>query len=546
VPHSPAVDASGYDFLYSLLAAGTSISTPAQPYIGYIAPPAYIAFASSLVAYPKTTTKTHSRDVKQGSDAALRYLKCIHTTTDGPAYPTIRKAFSFSEEHSRRRGPAHRSAAASLSPEPGGDVERIAGDAANSDSLWTRAEDFWQLVGWAFNCSVLHKKRWDRWKLWLCIMLDFLEADWEFCVQSSKADGTHEEAVLQESLLWHYIVGDAGSVNRTMRRRIVKAILATASIESLKEYHEIWEQETEGPRRRKKDDKELEEVDFETGAMGDYDSDQEMQDAPEEPSEGGHSEESPSPDSSLHNLDNAVDQLGGMDAINLRQRLIALVSRTLSGTIYTNSHQLAQVTDYLPTEFTITSDFFDNILEDFIRLPTMTFKVLLSTSKLPDLLQVAFCANLLLPLVSGTIPDYFRYEPKQADFESTLLTLKGTTQSFAANAKISFILEQLLIYMMSQDALTATDALRKAMEGGIEARRSVKGKKRNAEDEDPAKILMEACSERLLGMLEVLEMAAGKSPQPLIVKVTSGPTFLSFGSGSPLSSAPDSDTEEDE
>ena len=56
------VDASGYDFLYSLLAAGTSISTPAKPYIGFLAPPAYIAFASSTVVDPKFTTKAQSQD----------------------------------------------------------------------------------------------------------------------------------------------------------------------------------------------------------------------------------------------------------------------------------------------------------------------------------------------------------------------------------------------------------------------------------------------------------------------------------------------------
>jgi hypothetical protein len=320
-------DASGFDFLYSLLVAGTSISTPAQPHIGYTAPPAYIAFASSLAVYPKTTTKTPSRVAKRGSDAALRYLQCLHTTIDGPAYPTIRKAFSFTEEHSRRRAPAYRSAAASLSPEPGGDVERIAGEAANAESMWTRAEDFWQLVGWAFNCSLLHKKRWDRWRPWLGTMLDFLEADWEFCVKSSHAEDASAEAIFHESLLWHYVVGDAASVNRNMRRRIVKAILATASVESLKDFPEIWAKEAQEQKCRKKQEEELEQVDFETGEMGDYESDEEMHDALDEQIEDGTRGDCPSPGSRLlRNMHDAVDHLGGVDAINLRQRLIALVS----------------------------------------------------------------------------------------------------------------------------------------------------------------------------------------------------------------------------
>jgi hypothetical protein len=307
--------ASGYDFLYSLLAAGTSISTPAQPYIGYLSPSAYLAFASTLVVYPKITTKTYAKEVRKGSDAALRYLRCVHTTIDGPAYSTIREAFSFPKEHMRRRAPAHRSVAASLSPGPGDDVEVIAGEAASAESIWTKAEDFWQLVGWAFNCSVSHKKRWARWKLWLGIMLDFLEADWEFCVQRSKVEETYAENMIRESLLWHYIVGHSRTVNRNSRRRMVKAILATASVESLKDYPEVWKEETEGPKREQ-DDEQAGDAHTETGDTAGDEKDEEMQDTPD--NELSH-------DEILGGVHGTVEQLGGMQAIQLRHRLIALV-----------------------------------------------------------------------------------------------------------------------------------------------------------------------------------------------------------------------------
>jgi hypothetical protein len=324
------LDASGYDFLYSLLAAGTSISTPAQPYIGFLAPPSYLAFASSLIVYPKVTTKTRSKDVRKGSEAALRYLRCVDTTIDGPAYATIRQAFKFSEEHSRKRARNHRSAAASLSPRPGDDVELLAGDAATTESLWTQAEDFWQIVGWAFNCSVSNKKRWDRWKVWLGVMLDFLEADWDFCVKRTKEDEVDKEAILEESLLWHYIIGDASSVNRTMRRRIVRAILAPASDESLKDYPEVWEKETEGPKRKERNDEHIGKVDFETGDMAGYDEDEEMQDAPDESEDAPNRKDAPDYESDDDALHGAAAQLGGMQAIELRQRLTALVSHSTS------------------------------------------------------------------------------------------------------------------------------------------------------------------------------------------------------------------------
>jgi hypothetical protein len=265
--------------------------------------------------------------VRKGADAALRYLRCTHNTLDGPAYPTIRKALSFNKEHSRRRARGHRSTTASPSPRLGEDVELIAGDAANTESLWTQAEDFWHIVGWAFNCSISHKRRWARWKLWLDIMLDFLVTDWEFCVRRSREGDADREAILKESLIWSYIVFDAGSVNRMVRRRIVKAILASSSVDSLKEYPEIWERETEGPRRRKSEEQQAREVDFETGNMADYESD--LPDASGENPDDSQSEGSTDADGHDGNdLLSAVEQLGGIEAIEHRQRFIALVSQS--------------------------------------------------------------------------------------------------------------------------------------------------------------------------------------------------------------------------
>ncbi|KAL1801679.1 hypothetical protein ACET3X_002021 [Alternaria dauci] len=531
--------ASGYDFLYSLLAAGTSISTPAKPYIGFLAPPAYIAFASSTVVDPKFTTKAQSQDAVKGSNAALRYLQCVRTTIDGPAYLTIRKAFTFPDERIRRRAPAKRTDA-SLSPEPAGDVERIAGEAANQKSLWYHADDFWHIVGWSFNCAVKHKKRWSRWKLWLTNMLEFLEADWDVCLKQSKLlDEGIDTAVLQQSLIWHYIVGHEGaSMNRSRRRRMVKAILAMATPESLKEYLEIWDKETVELKRKRDKTQPVKDIDFETGELADYRSDEDMQDAPDD-SDSESMDEIVVDTSALaaRNIREAIEHLGGQDAIELRQRLIAL---------------LARVAEALPTHFTPLFDLCDTILEDFNALPTIIFQVLLSTMKLPHKTRLAFTVNLLHPLITGKPPNYFIRQPTQEDFEEILLPLRGTTKSFAANAKISLVIEQMVMCMMEQQLLKSTDALREVMESGIDARSNVsgtgKGKRGNAVEEDVAKRLMQTCSERLLGLLEVLEMQDGKQPRPMEGKRNGGEGSLlvSFGLNlSPLSSAPETESETD-
>lgn len=105
------------------------------------------------------------------------------------------------------------------------------------------------------------------------------------------------------------------------------------------------------------------------------------------------------------------------------------------------------------------------------------------------------------------------------------------------------------MYMMEAEILTPTNALREAMETGIEARHKVygtgKGKRGNAEEEDMAKKLMQASSERLLGLLEVLEMENGLPPQPMKERGRGKEESLlvSFGSNLSLSSAPESETE---
>ena len=220
--------------------------------------------------------------------------------------------------------------------------------------------------------------------------------------------------------------------------------------------------------------------------------------------------------------------------------------------ISANYRQLARVAQALPTQFTTLSDFFDNVLEDFIQMPIFLFKVFLSALEMPGFSQVAFSTNLLLPLVSRTLPNFFSDEPTQEQFEKILLPLKGTTQSFAANAKISLILEQIFMHVISQNILAPTSGLRKAMETGIKARQSVYGtgrrKRGNAEEEEHGQRVMDASSERLLGLLELLEIAAGKPPQPPTRKHMANalPVMLSFDSTTSLSPAPDSDTEVDE
>lgn len=165
------------------------------------------------------------------------------------------------------------------------------------------------------------------------VMLDLLEADWEVCVKQSQRDRSDGEAVLQQSLIWLYISDESQSTTRTTRRRIVKAIFASASAESIRDYPEVWENEAAEPVGRAIKKQKIGNVDFETGEVADYDSDEETEVAPKRVTRAIERkfDVTPLPDlpdlnNGKLNLHNAIERLGGSDAIALRQRLLALVS----------------------------------------------------------------------------------------------------------------------------------------------------------------------------------------------------------------------------
>jgi hypothetical protein len=319
---------------------------PARTYAGHLAPAVQLALASTLVAYPPVTTKSRSADAIKGPDSALRYLRCVHQTLDGPAYQTIRKAFSFPSPHERTRRRLPQKGPASPSLASGSDIERLDGQPANAQSIWYCGEDFWHIVGWAFNCSVAHKKRWSRWKLWLEVMLDFLETDLEAAIKEAKQDPAGREHILKESLVWQYI-NSQDAMNRGTRRRITRAVLATADGPSTVQFPEVWPNETKELKPRDEEKKPVGNVDFEMGEVGDYASDDEddgdvnMQDQGA-PVKRGRPRTIPTalPDVqhvSVASATEAMESLGGAEAVQLRQRFVALVSRLTSVETKTNT-----------------------------------------------------------------------------------------------------------------------------------------------------------------------------------------------------------------
>ena len=52
---------------------------------------------------------------------------------------------------------------------------------AQEESVWNTATDLWHVVGWALNCSINHKERWQFYQAWLKVVAYAIDDDMEDC-----------------------------------------------------------------------------------------------------------------------------------------------------------------------------------------------------------------------------------------------------------------------------------------------------------------------------------------------------------------------------
>jgi hypothetical protein len=191
---------------------------------------------------------------------------------------------------------------------------------ANKGRIRTRAKDFWHIVGWAFNCSVKHPKRWQYWKVYLDYMLDVLDADWNererLDLESMKgSDRECDYKMVRKSLLVKYL-SEVGNKSSAVRR-VVRSVFTDGGPDSLKEFPEVFENETKeviynGQKRKRADTMEK---------FGDYDEDvEELVDGSSSPMREDDDE-----DEDEVVIPTVDPYLGGTDSIALRQRVLTLV-----------------------------------------------------------------------------------------------------------------------------------------------------------------------------------------------------------------------------
>jgi hypothetical protein len=243
-------DNQALSLLMNLLIGGTSSSSAEQLAPAYVPPPAFLSFLATLAVIPSTTTKTASEEKHLAANNALLYLQHLRRLLN-PIGIRWATACRFTSGVSFRRSVTDRRRNANESDVDGGQAINV--KMARQQSLWTRGEDFWHVVGWSFNCASNSKSRWQRWKLWLEHMLDVLETDMRertrLTMRASR-DETRSISPLQKSLIVQYVTGISGEVGRNEQRRIMRAIFSHGTSKDLAEFKEIWKDEVAEPVMR--------------------------------------------------------------------------------------------------------------------------------------------------------------------------------------------------------------------------------------------------------------------------------------------------------
>lgn len=295
--------------------------------------------------HPSVTNRATAPEQVQAANDALFYLTHLNALA-GPSGSNFTTAFLFSSAASTRQSRRRERTYQEGSPDSEDEQGKLHIGLANQGSIWFNAEDFWAVVGWAFNCSVRHPKRWDRWKLWLGLMLDVLNDDLAACIAAAEAkkdlgDRNASEMVMEESLLVRYLA--PARDGRTGKRRIMRAILADGGQKSLAEFGEIWKDETkERKAPKEKYVSKKKRLDVAEGDFGDYVDDEEEDEDDRQPSfaqsarrstrKRANSATNLSDGESIGTSESTPGDFGGADSVSLRQRFMAMVSSHILST----------------------------------------------------------------------------------------------------------------------------------------------------------------------------------------------------------------------
>ncbi|KAJ6189626.1 hypothetical protein N7519_004534 [Penicillium mononematosum] len=508
-----------YSLLFNVLASGTISSTKAV-----IPLPQHLAVAATMLVHPRTTTRAESEYEKEAPKAALRFLRLTNSLV-GPTDAKFNLAFGFTQFASSRQS-RRRAESPMLVEHDNPDTRPLNTKFNQAASVWHCAEDFWHAVGWAFNCSVLHPARWERWQIWLQFMCNVLEDDWkerenkyqeakqkqtDTSVLPEKSERSEREAsqgaepikeenhtgkkpkaktvkvqddlgIFRESLIFRYI---ASNTTAGRNRRIMRAIFANGK-SNLGEFKEVFNDELRIPvadqdlhnAKKRAGDINLDKDDY-----GDY------QNNSDEDIEADQSSTSISPPAKGSNAKTRRSKRTRRGTRNAMDEATDPIKMAKNKTPSQENSNLAPPRRlHLPRpppaapQHPIQHDLYDLFVENIRDLSLPIFQQFISPSNLPHLLPGAhstLCELLLFVLRESSAPSSDDNYLTQAKLEKCFLPYAAATPSVGNNAKVSILLEALMTLLHKSKMLSVTPSLAEAVRSGI-ARREQASRDRNS------------------------------------------------------------------
>jgi hypothetical protein len=402
---------------------------------------------------------------------------------------------------------------------------------------------------------VLYPERWERWQIWLQFMCNVLEDDWkererkwlEARQDEKKASRKTKPAtagtrkgqkaaedgldIFRESLIFQYI---SSNTIYGQNRRILRAIFADGTREEFKEVYRKREI-TKTPKATQNIKKREVEVNIEKNEYGDYldNSGEESYGAPDtnSPLSKAKAQETKArrskrtrrgtktdldqstttnPIGQMQKTSQALDpssdlsSLGGYDSLSLRQQLLSILS---------------SVAVRLPKDFIPLDDLYHMFVENIRDLPLPIFQHFISPSNLPHMVpaeQTTLCELLLFVMRESSAPRSDDDCLHQEKLEECFLPYAAANPSIENNAKVSILLEALMMFLHKSDMLFVTPRLKEAVERGVKKRGARAEEERNRALNKGEKVPIECCylresGFRLLFMVEHLLPMANSS-----------------------------------
>ncbi|KAJ5729875.1 uncharacterized protein N7483_004383 [Penicillium malachiteum] len=525
---------TGLSLLLNTLASGTYASNKA-----IIPVPQHIALCVTFLVHPSTTTRARVAEEQNASNLALRLLRLLATLVN-PEDCRLGDAFKFAERASRS-GRLHET----NDHEGGRPTDKPLGlPMGTDDSLWSRAEDFWHAVGWAFNCSVLYPERWERWQIWLQYMCDIMQDDWtarvEKCDKRKEARNNETESngqentrdkknkcekedldIFCESLIFQFIA--SGSLSGR-NRRVLRAIFADGGVKSVNEFGQVFKNELKSSRTPEQAKKRDREVNIEMEEYGDYlaqdESDEELngvndsasnRDSSSKPRKSkrtrrgtrsagkGTTSQPTNEETSLPHSEVGLAPMGGLGALKLRKQLLAILSN---------------VSERLPYQFMQWYDLYDLFVENISQLSLPIFQAIVSPAILPVLsaaAQTTLCEKLLFLLRESSARSSDEEFLTQSKLEECFLPYAAASNTAVNHIKISILLESVIMLLASSELIVMRPSFKEAVVSGINHRadRAQDEFRRNqaSRDNEPLEWcwLVES-GERLMYLVEILSL----------------------------------------